>query len=64
VSNDDAKKRSRELARLEGLFVGISAGANVHVALKIAEELGQGKKVATVLPDSGQRYLSTDLFQQ
>ncbi|HTY47921.1 MAG TPA: cysteine synthase A [Methanomassiliicoccales archaeon] len=64
VSNDDAKKRSRELARLEGLFVGISAGANVHVALKIAEELGQGRKVATVLPDSGQRYLSTDLFQQ
>jgi cysteine synthase A len=49
-----------ELARREGLLVGISAGAAVKVALDVARELGPGKTVVTVLPDTGERYFSLD----
>jgi len=58
VTNDDAIRMSDRLVREEGLFCGISAGANVYYSLKLAEELGEGKRIATVLPDSRDRYLS------
>jgi cysteine synthase A len=59
---EDAFPLARRLARKEGLFVGMSTGAIVHVALKIARELGAGKRVACISPDSGARYLTTALF--
>jgi cysteine synthase A len=58
VGDDDAIETSRRLAREEGLLVGISSGANVYAALKIARRLGTGKTVVTMLPDTGERYLS------
>jgi cysteine synthase A len=60
ISEEDAQKIKLELARREGLLVGISAGANVKVALDIARELGPGKTVVTVLADTGERYFSSD----
>lgn len=60
---EDAFPLARRLAREEGLFVGMSTGAIVHVALKIARELGAGKRVACISPDSGARYLTTTLFE-
>ncbi|MHC4506303.1 MAG: pyridoxal-phosphate dependent enzyme, partial [Planctomycetota bacterium] len=64
VSNDDAAAASRRLVREEGLFVGISSGAACVAALEIAKRLGSGKDVVAVFPDTGERYLSTDLFAQ
>ena len=58
VGDDDAWRTKNELARREGLLVGISAGAAVFVALEIARELGVGKNVVTILPDTGERYFS------
>ena len=58
VSNDDAVATSDRLVREEGLFCGMSSGANVFYSVKVAEELGRGKRVATVLPDHRDRYLS------
>ncbi len=62
VSNDDAMQTARDLARYEGIFVGISSGANVLTARQIAERLGPGKNVVTILCDTGERYLSTGIF--
>jgi cysteine synthase A len=62
VSTKDAQETTRALARKEGLFVGISSGAATFAALQIAKDLGPGKVVVVVLPDTGERYLSTDLF--
>ena len=62
VRGEDAATTARDLARLEGMFVGISSGAAAWAALAIAKELGPGKNVVVVFPDSGERYLSTDLF--
>jgi cysteine synthase A len=62
VTNDQAMQTARELARDEGVFVGISAGANVFAARKIAERLGPGRNVVTILCDTGERYLSTNIF--
>lgn len=59
---EDAFPLARRLAREEGLFVGMSSGAIAHVALQIARELGPGKRVACISPDSGARYLTTALF--
>jgi cysteine synthase A len=59
VNDDDAIATARRLIRMEGLLVGVSAGANVYAALAVARELGQGKTVVTVLPDTGERYLTT-----
>jgi cysteine synthase A len=59
---EDAFPFARRLAREEGLFVGMSSGAIVQAALGLARELGPGKRVATISPDSGARYLSTALF--
>ena len=47
----------------EGILAGISAGAAVYAALKVAKELGKGKKVVAIIPDNGERYLSTALYQ-
>jgi cysteine synthase A len=60
VSDADAWLTKANLARLEGLLVGISAGAAVHAALAVAAELGEGKNVVTVLPDTGERYFSLE----
>jgi cysteine synthase A len=49
---------TRRLSREEGLLVGVSSGANVVAALRVAERLGVGKTVVTMLPDTGERYLS------
>lgn len=64
VKDEDAKEVSRDLAKREGIFVGISSGAAAYAALELAKELGPGKKVVVVLPDFGERYLSTDLFPE
>ena len=63
VSSDDAFETAREVARLEGFLPGISAGANIHGAIELAKKLGKGKKVITVAPDNGERYLSTALYK-
>jgi cysteine synthase A len=60
---EDAFPLARRLAREEGLFVGMSSGAITWAALQIARELGPGKRVAMIAPDSGARYLSTTLFE-
>ena len=63
VKNEDAYKTARELARKEGIFAGISSGAAAWAALKVAKNLPREKKVLVILPDTGERYLSTDLFE-
>ncbi|MDY6065921.1 MAG: cysteine synthase A [Finegoldia sp.] len=63
VKGDDAIEMSRFLGRNEGLLVGISSGANVRGAVEIADKLGEGKSVVTVLCDTGERYLSTELYE-
>jgi cysteine synthase A len=62
VSTSEAKEMTRRLAREEALFAGTSSGANVVAALRVAERLGPGKTVVTLLCDSGLKYLSTDLY--
>jgi cysteine synthase A len=62
ISEADAQRTKLELARREGLLVGISAGASVKVALDIARELGPGKTVVTILCDTGERYFSSDAY--
>ncbi len=63
VSDEEALSTAKALAREEGLLCGISAGTNVAAALALAKRLGKGKRVVTVLPDTGERYFSTPLFQ-
>jgi len=62
VKDEDAFKVAKLLAGKEGLFVGISAGAATWAALQVAESLGKGKTVVTVLPDTGERYFSTQQY--
>ncbi len=62
VSDDDAINMAKKLAKLEGIMCGISSGSNVFAALKMAKELGPGKTVVTILPDTAERYFSTPLF--
>lgn len=62
VSTLQAQVMARRLAREEGIFAGVSSGANVVAALQIAARLGPGATVATIIADSGLRYLSTDIF--
>jgi len=62
IESEDAKGFAKKLAREEGLFVGISSGANVLAALQLGEEMGEGKTIVTMLPDSGERYLSMNIF--
>ena len=62
VTDEEAIETSRRLIREEGILCGISSGTNVTAALRLAKELGEGKTVVTVLPDTGERYFSTVLF--
>lgn len=64
VSDEEALQTSRDLAMKEGLMVGISSGTNVAAALRLAQHLGPGKTVVTVLPDTAERYFSTPLFAE
>lgn len=64
VATDDAKAMARRLAAEEGIFAGTSTGANVVAALRVAERLGAGATVATIIVDSGLRYLTTDVFRR
>ena len=64
VSTADAKAMARRLAAEEGIFAGTSSGANVVAALRVAERLGTGATVATIMVDSGLRYVSTDVFRR
>ncbi|MBD8070995.1 cysteine synthase A [Bacillus sp. PS06] len=63
VKNEEAFEYARRAAREEGLLGGISSGAAIFAALKVAKELGKGKKVVAVIPSNGERYLSTPLYQ-
>lgn len=62
ISDDEALETARALAREEGLMCGVSSGTNVAAARRLARVLGPGKTVVTILPDTGERYFSTDLF--
>jgi len=62
VSNEDALETARRMAREEGVLVGISSGAAVSAALQVAATLGEGKNLVVLAPDTGERYLSTELF--
>jgi cysteine synthase A len=63
VSTGEAKAMARRLASEEGIFAGTSSGANVVAAIRIAQRLGRGATVATIIVDTGLRYLSTDVFR-
>ena len=63
VTDSDAINTAKKLAELEGIMCGISAGTNVSAALALAEKLGEGKRVVTILPDTAERYFSTPLFE-
>ncbi len=62
VSYDDARGTCLRLAREAGILAGVSSGANVWAALQLARKLGTGKTIVTILPDTGERYLSTLIF--
>lgn len=64
VTDEEAIGTAKDLARLEGLMCGISSGTNVAAARKLAKQLGPGKTVVTILPDTAERYFSTPLFEQ
>ena len=64
ITDEEALGTARELASKEGLICGISSGSNVAAALKLARKLGAGKTVVTILPDTGERYFSTPLFEK
>ncbi|MCR5119269.1 MAG: cysteine synthase A [Lachnospiraceae bacterium] len=63
VTDDEAISTAKRLAAEEGIMCGISSGTNVAAALKLAEKLGEGKRVVTILPDTAERYFSTPLFE-
>ncbi|MZQ83418.1 cysteine synthase A [Paenibacillus sp. 5J-6] len=63
VENEDAFETSRRVAKEEGILGGISSGAAIFAALKVAKELGAGKRVVAIIPSNGERYLSTPLYQ-
>jgi len=63
VRTDDAKEMARRIAREEALFAGTSSGANVVAAIRVAERLGPGAKVVTLMVDSGLKYVSTDVYR-
>jgi cysteine synthase A len=62
ISNAEAMRHSKELARKEGIFVGISSGATFAGAVQVGTKAAQGSTILCMLPDTGERYLSTPLF--
>src|SRR5262249_27915196 len=62
VSYDDARLAARRLAEHEGIICGISSGAILHASCLVAEEIGRGKRLLAILPDTGERYLATELW--
>ena len=62
ISNEEAFETTRRLAKEEGIFVGISSGAATAAALRIAREIGKDKRIVVIIPDTGERYLSTGVF--
>lgn len=62
VENEEAFEYARRAAKEEGILCGISSGAAIYAALKVAKELGKGKRVVAIVPSNGERYLSTPLF--
>ena len=64
VTDEEAILTTQQLAKKEGILCGISSGTNVCTALKLARRLGKGKTVLTILPDTGERYFSTPLFEE
>lgn len=64
VTDQDARDAARRLARQEGILAGISSGAAAWAAVQVAQRMGAGRMVVTVLPDTGERYLSTGLFEE
>ncbi|MDI6602151.1 MAG: cysteine synthase A [Thermoanaerobacteraceae bacterium] len=63
VRDEDAMETARQVGIKEGILLGISSGAAIYAALKVAKRLGPGKKVLAVAPDTGERYLSTELYK-
>jgi cysteine synthase A len=63
VTNEEAFEAARRAGREEGILAGISSGAAIHAAIELAKKLGKGKKVLAIVPDNGERYLSTPLYQ-
>ncbi len=63
VTDEEAIETSKKLIAKEGILCGISSGTNVAAAIRLAKKLGKGKTVVTVLPDTGERYFSTELFE-
>jgi cysteine synthase A len=64
IATPDAKEMTRRLAREEALFAGTSSGANVLAAIQVAARLGPGRRVVTLAPDSGLKYLNTDVYRK
>ena len=62
VSFEEARAATRRLAEQEGILCGVSSGAILHAGCMVAQELGRGKRLLAILPDTGERYLSTELF--
>lgn len=62
VTNEEAFKTAKDLAAKEGIFAGISAGAAVAAAIRLADEVGKDKRIVVIAPDTGERYLSTGVF--
>ncbi len=63
ATEEEAFEAARLVSRKEGILIGISSGANVAIALKLAKELGKGKKIVTVAPDGGEKYISMGLYE-
>ncbi len=63
IADEEAIQTTRDLARLEGLLLGPSSGASVFAAITVAKKLGEGKRVVCIAPDTGERYLSMNLFE-
>ncbi|HLR51918.1 MAG TPA: cysteine synthase A [Candidatus Avamphibacillus sp.] len=63
ITNEEAYEISRKVATTNGILGGVSAGAAIAAAMKVAKQLGKGKKVLAIFPDNGERYLSTPLYQ-
>ncbi len=64
ITDEESYEYARRFGAEEGILVGISSGANIAAAIKIAKKLGKGKKVVTVAPDGGEKYISTGLYDK